>query len=73
MRWGEWEAWLKAGTGDDKGTDTWSLRISGSVPVAFSAATATFLPPGTSPAWRKLLAQAGVDLAARPAASAKAG
>ena len=30
---GEWEAWIKAGTGDDR-PRLWSLRISGSVPAA---------------------------------------
>src|SRR5262245_35840956 len=39
---GEWEAWLKAGTGDDK-TDIVVIADSGSVPVVCSAVTATFL------------------------------
>ena len=46
---GEWEAWLKAGTGDDK-TDIVVVADCGSAPVASSAATATFLPTGISPA-----------------------
>jgi iron complex outermembrane recepter protein len=38
---GEWEAWIKAGTGDDK-TDMWLLPISGSAVAVSSAATAIF-------------------------------
>jgi len=55
MKMGEWEAWLKSGTGADK-TDSWSLGFwerTGGV----SAATATFLSNGDFPRfWRFELA-----------------
>jgi iron complex outermembrane recepter protein len=38
---GEWEAWIKAGTGDDK-TEIVVILISGSAPAAFSAPIATY-------------------------------
>ena len=61
---GEWEAWLKAGTGDDKTdivviADFWQ-RTGG----LFSAATATFLPTGISSALEDSMFAARMNLAA---------
>src|SRR5438132_7421527 len=62
---GEWEAWIKAGTGDDK-TDIVVVPIFGNAPVGFLAMTATFLPTPSSFHLADLMRAAGIS----PAASA---
>ena len=60
---GEWEAWIKAGTGDDK-TDIVVVADFWQRPVVFTVVTATFPPMGISTPLVDLMRAAATFLAA---------
>jgi TonB-dependent Receptor Plug Domain len=60
---GEWEAWIKAGTGDDK-TDIVVIADFFQRTVAFSVVTAIFLPTGSLFPLEDLMREAAMNLAA---------
>ena len=58
---GEWEAWIKAGTGDDK-TDIVVIADFWERPAEFSAATVTFRPTEISPSLGEMMSAAAISL-----------